>query len=141
MVRLQGNIWTQDDIGNYWSDYVGYDADGDQKGNMPYRAEKLFENLADSYPELRFFIYSPAEQAINLAAVAFPSLRPEPRLIDTAPLTQYQLPDSTVLEQTTASNSSLFPSLSLILIGCLPFLFVVRRKPASAQYSLLGSLS
>jgi len=124
---LQGNIWTQDGIGNYWSDYVGYDANEDHIGDMPYRAEKLFESLTDSTPELRFFIYSPAEQAINLAALAFPSLRPEPRLIDTAPQTQYQLPDAEILQQSQTSSSLLIPSLLLMVFACLPFLFLVHR--------------
>lgn len=139
--NLQGNIWTQDETGNYWSDYVGYDADNDQKGDMPYRAEKLFESLTDKHAELRFFIYSPAEQAINLAALAFPSLRPDPRLIDTAPLTQYQLPDSDILEQETTETSSLVPSLLLILIGLLPFLLMIRRQSPSTSTSSEGRTS
>lgn len=126
--NLQGNIWTQDKIGNYWSDYVGYDADEDHVGDIPYRAEKLFESLSDAYPELRFFIYSPAEQAINLAAVAFPSLRPAPRLIDTAPLTQMQLPDTDILKDTQVSGSILVSSLLLMVLACLPFLLLVRRQ-------------
>jgi len=138
--NLQGNIWSQDEIGNYWSDYVGYDADENHIGDMPYRAEKLFESLADNNPELRFFIYSPAEQAINLVAIAFPSLRPEPRLIDTAPITQLQLPDSDILTYTQSSESILIPSILLMVIACLPFLLLVRH-PRHVNINLGGSTS
>lgn len=138
--NLQGNIWTQDEIGNYWSDYVGYDADEDHIGDMPYRAEKLFESLADTYPELRFFIYSPAEQAINLAAVAFPSLRPEPRLIDTAPITQLQLPDTDILNQSQPAESVLVPSILLMVLAGLPFLALVRRQ-SNIPVNQRGSIS
>jgi nitrous oxidase accessory protein len=74
--------------GNYWSDYTGFDANGDGTGDVPYHAERLFENLLDRVPPLRALIYSPAAQAVELAAAAFPIMRPLPKLTDAAPLTQ-----------------------------------------------------
>ncbi len=38
------NLWNLNSIGNYWSDYVGYDGDGDGIGDIPYYA------LNDKYP-------------------------------------------------------------------------------------------
>ncbi|MEZ4637035.1 MAG: hypothetical protein R2856_19130 [Caldilineaceae bacterium] len=73
------------------SDYVGYDAAGtdtgaaDGIGDLPYRAESLFENLADRHPNLKLFHFSPVEQAIDLAAKAFPVIKPKPKLTDDAP--------------------------------------------------------
>jgi nitrous oxidase accessory protein len=84
--QLHANVWTVDGQGNYWSDYVGYDGDGDGRGDVPYRAERLFEALLDRYPALQLFIYSPAVQAIDFAARAFPFVKPQPKLTDTAPL-------------------------------------------------------
>ena len=46
----------------------------------------LFETLIDRRPKLRLFLYSPAEQAIELASRAFPAVQPRPKLTDAAPL-------------------------------------------------------
>ena len=114
--NLLNNTWQQDGAGNYWSDYVGYDGDSNGTGDIPYRAEKLFESLTDSKPTLRLFNFSPASQAIDFAASAFPALRPDPKVIDEAPLMHYSIPDFAA--QQTAQGVSL-PLLlaTLILLG------------------------
>lgn len=78
--RLSGNDWT----GNYWSDYAGYGRGG--RGAAPYRAERVLERLADTRPLARYFLYTPAAQAVELAARAFPLFKPQPLFIDTSPL-------------------------------------------------------
>jgi nitrous oxidase accessory protein len=72
--------------GNYWSDYSGFDADGDGRGDLPYRAERFFEGLTDREPRLRMILYSPVAQAIEFAGQAFPLIRPQPKLVDESPL-------------------------------------------------------
>lgn len=79
--ELGGNRWE----GNFWSDYVGYDASGEGTGDIAYHAESLFENLADRYDALRLFVFSPAQQAIDFAAKAFPVIKPKPKLTDNGP--------------------------------------------------------
>lgn len=89
-VALQGggkpgeNQWQ----GNYWSDYTGFDADGDGIGDIAYRSERAFENMTDREPLLRALIFSPAAQAIEMAAATFPVFKPQPKLEDPAPLSQ-----------------------------------------------------
>lgn len=83
--QLHGNLWTVDGRGNYWSDYIGYDADGDGVGDIPYHADRLFESLIDRQAALRLFAYSPSAQAIELAARAFPFIKPQPKLVDERP--------------------------------------------------------
>jgi nitrous oxidase accessory protein len=80
--------WNADGSGNYWSDYAGYDANGDGIGDIPYRSEQLFEALIDKHPALRLFLFSPAAMSIDFAARAFPAVRPQTRFEDTAPLTK-----------------------------------------------------
>lgn len=86
------NDWAPQGVGNYWSDYAGYDADGDGKGDVPYRAQSLFEDLMVRHETLRWFRFSPAAMAVDLAARTFPTVQPEPKLEDPAPLTRAQLP-------------------------------------------------
>jgi nitrous oxidase accessory protein len=76
-----GNLWQ----GNFWSDYGGYDAAGDGEGDVPYVSERLFENLADRSPILRYFQDTPAQGAVDMAARLFPLVRPTPKLEDARP--------------------------------------------------------
>ena len=87
--RLGTNQWT----GNYWSDYSGYDADGDEVGDMPYQSVHLFEQLTEQHRALRVFTYSPSVQAIDFASRLFPVFAPQPKLADDSPRMRPVMPD------------------------------------------------
>ncbi|GAB4154163.1 MAG: hypothetical protein Fur0021_20530 [Candidatus Promineifilaceae bacterium] len=80
--RPGSNDWT----GNFWSDYAGFDADGDGRGDLPYQADRFFESLTDREPRLQMLSYSPAVETIEFAARSFPIIKPQPKLTDPAPL-------------------------------------------------------
>ncbi len=84
--ELRGNAWSMDGRGNYWSDYAGFDANGDRVGDIAYRSSSLYEDLMQKYPELRLFQLSPATDALDLAARAFPVFQPRPKMADEHPL-------------------------------------------------------
>ena len=61
--------------GNYWSNYVGWDRDGDGMGDVPYEASDLVDQLTWKYPAVKLLLNSPAVQTLRLVARQFPLLR------------------------------------------------------------------
>ncbi|MFZ5825409.1 MAG: nitrous oxide reductase family maturation protein NosD [Bacillota bacterium] len=82
---LGPNTWAEGSTGNFWSDYAGYDRDGDGTGELPYQYISLFETMVARRESVSWFRHSPAAAAVDLAARAFPAVAPEPRLTDPFP--------------------------------------------------------
>jgi len=70
--KRTGSQWNRDGVGNYWSNYDGYDLDGDGIGDVPMKIQNVFNYLEGSYPSVRLYLYSPSSQALAFAAKAFP---------------------------------------------------------------------
>lgn len=77
-IRLIGEgtttAWSVAGVGNYWSEYSGYDLDGDGIGDVPFKIQNLFEHLEGNYPRLRIYFDSPAAQVLANAERTFPIL-------------------------------------------------------------------
>ena len=69
------NRWNGPGAGNYWSDYEGFDLNGDGIGDVPYRIQNIFEHLEAEMPLLRLYLFSPAAQSLALAERGFPVLQ------------------------------------------------------------------
>lgn len=73
--------------GNWWSDYAGYDDDGDGVGEWVHEPVPLFAYAIEREPKLAILRFSPAEQLVEFVARAVPAMRPEPLFADESPLT------------------------------------------------------
>ena len=115
-VQVQGggsaeaNRWD----GNWWSDGSVYDRDGDGVSDLPYRAESVYEVLADRHPELRAFAGSPAADAIDLGARLFPLFRPRPILVDEHPLVRRPLSSWTAAGGERSGSGLLLSGVALL---------------------------
>lgn len=70
--------------GNYWSNYVGWDRNGDDIGDTPYEANDVVDRLTWQYPLMKLLLNSPSVQTLHLVATQFPVLR-VPSVVDRHP--------------------------------------------------------
>ena len=70
--------------GNYWSDYGGWDIDGDGRGETPYRSTTLIDALLWRYPLSKLLLTSPVFQLLAFAERQFPVIG-APAVLDTSP--------------------------------------------------------
>ncbi len=75
--------------GNHWSNYLGWDRDGDGIGDVRYEANDMVDRLTWQHPSMKLLLASPAVQALRLVGQQFPILRvpsvidPKPRMLPT----------------------------------------------------------
>ena len=70
--------------GNYWSNYLGWDRDGDGIGDVRYEASDLVDRLSWRHPLMKLLLASPAVQTLRLVGQQFPLLR-APSIVDPNP--------------------------------------------------------
>ena len=83
--RLQE--WSADGRGNYWSDYLGWDRDGDGLGDVAYEPNDNVDRLLWLYPQVRLLMNSPGIELLRWVQRAFPVMK-SPGVMDSHPLMQ-----------------------------------------------------
>ena len=78
--------------GNHWSNYLGWDRDGDGMGDVPYEANDMVDRLTWRHPLVKLLLASPAVQALRLVGQQFPVLR-VPTVVDPKPRMQPNHPE------------------------------------------------
>jgi nitrous oxidase accessory protein len=76
-----GVLWE----GNEWSDYAGYDLDGDGVGDLPHELKDLPGALAARHSDLSFLRGTLALGLVGVAGEVVPLFAPKPILRDAAP--------------------------------------------------------
>lgn len=113
------NQWSEDGVGNFWSDYTGYDADGDGIGDIAYRNEQLSEQIMATWPILQLFRFSLAEASVDFGSRAVPIIRQEPRMVDDHPLTSPRIPSDTPLPASTTNPARQTIVATALLAGAV----------------------
>lgn len=76
-VATRPQEWSEAEHGNYWSDYLGWDLDGDGVGDTPYEPNDAMDRLLWRYPVARLLMHSPAVLALRWVQRQFPVFRPQ----------------------------------------------------------------
>jgi len=84
-VGAEDQIWGESGRGNYWSDYLGWDQDGDGIGDRPHRVDSFSAGLLYRYPSAALLLRSPALEMLSHLADSLPMLR-TPTIVDRSPL-------------------------------------------------------
>ena len=79
------NSWTIEGRGNFWSDYAGFDWNGDGIGEIPYRLQTTTSALMARRPAARWFWMSPMFALVDWWNTQ--TVMTDPLSIDSAPLT------------------------------------------------------
>lgn len=79
--------WSEREQGNYWSDHLAFDLDGDSIADKPYRPNSIADQIIWRYPMAKVLLNSPALQLLQWAQSRFPALHPG-GVQDSAPLMQ-----------------------------------------------------
>jgi nitrous oxidase accessory protein len=77
--------WSQDNQGNYWSNYLGWDMDNNGIGDTIFEPNDGIDKLVWQYPEMKMIMDSPAILILRWVQRQFPVLKP-PGVKDSFPL-------------------------------------------------------
>jgi len=84
--------WSQKGIGNYWSNYLGWDLDNNQIGDTPFEPNDGIDKMVWKYPEAKVLLDSPSVLMLRWIQKQFPILKPA-GVKDSHPLMSPSNPD------------------------------------------------
>jgi len=84
--------WSEDGIGNYWSDHPVFDLNGDGISENSYKPNDLVDQMIWRHPFAKTLLTSPAVKMLRWAQGQFPALYPG-GVIDHSPLMQPNQPE------------------------------------------------
>ena len=82
-VAARDVIWGAKE-GNHWSNYLGWDRNGDGTGDVAYEANDVVDRLSWRHPMMKLLLASPAVQTLRIVGQQFPLLR-APSIVDPKP--------------------------------------------------------
>ena len=68
--------WSRDKRGNYWSDHIAFDLNGDGISERPYQPNNLSDQIIWRNPMAKILVNSPTFQILQWAQSRFPALHP-----------------------------------------------------------------
>ena len=68
--------WSQEGVGNFWSNYLGWDLDNNGRGDTPFEPNDGIDKLIWQYPEAKVLLDSPAILMLRWIQKQFPVLKP-----------------------------------------------------------------
>ena len=68
--------WSQEEVGNFWSNYLRLDLDNNGRGDTPFEPNDGIDKLIWQYPEAKVLLDSPAILMLRWIQKQFPVLKP-----------------------------------------------------------------
>jgi len=106
--------WEADGVGNFWSNYRGYDKAKDGIGDIPYRVEEIAELAIDADDPMQALLYTPGYLVIESATRLFPIFKSTPIVEDTKPL--LTMSNAAMTVGYSNDHTYLFSSISALIL-------------------------
>ncbi len=85
-IASRDQVWGREH-GNYWSNHIGWDRDGNGVGDQPFVSQDAIDRLLWRTPSARLLLNSPALETLHHIAAQFPILR-SPSIVEQQPRMQ-----------------------------------------------------
>ena len=105
--------WSKDGKGNYWSNYLGWDMDNNQIGDVAFEPNDGIDKLTWQYPEMKMIMDSPAIIILRWIQRQFPVLKPA-GVKDSFPLMQAPTNNSSITNTSSKVSNPIQHNVSLL---------------------------